>query len=97
MTIDDADIHCSSSNIFGDLELPDAETHLLEARIVADLYRLYTGHGITQAEAGEMMGLSQVEMARLFKGRFREHSIEQLRNFLAAFGQDASYSSTPDR
>ncbi|SFU49290.1 Predicted DNA-binding protein, contains XRE-type HTH domain [Methylobacterium sp. 174MFSha1.1] len=95
MTTESGDIHRSGNNIFADLDFPDPETHLLKARIVAELYRLFTQRGITQTKAGEVMGISQPEVSRLFKGRFREYSVERLMSFLTAFDQDVEIIVRP--
>ena len=89
------EIHESSGNIFADLGLPDAETHLLKARIVAELYRLSNERKLTQLKAGELMVISQPEVSRLFKGRFREYSVERLMGFLTAFNLDVEIVARP--
>lgn len=81
-------VHKSSGNVFADLKLPDANAHMLKAQIVAELYRLTQARKLTQARAGEVMGITQPEVSRLFKGHFREYSIDRLITFLTAFSQD---------
>ncbi|MGX7706558.1 helix-turn-helix domain-containing protein [Methylobacterium sp. Gmos1] len=95
MTIEAGDIHRSGDNIFADLGLPNPETHLLKARIVAELYRVFTQRGMSQTKSGELLGISQPEVSRLFKGRFREYSVERLMNFLTAFDQDVEIIVRP--
>ena len=77
-----------SGNIFADLGLADAETHFLKAQIVSEIYRLTNERKLTQAAAGKLMGISQPEVSRLFKGNFREYSVERLMGFLTAFDRD---------
>jgi len=88
-------VHESQVNIFADLGRPDAETHMLKAEIVAELYRLTKKRKLTQSAAGLLMGLSQPEVSRLFKGVFREYSIERLMGFLMAFDYDVEIISRP--
>ena len=88
MTTKKIEVHESSGNIFADLGLPDAENHFLKAQIVAELYRLSNEERLTQAKAGERMGITQPEVSRLFKGRFREYSVDRLMAFLTAFDLD---------
>ncbi|MDE2133724.1 MAG: XRE family transcriptional regulator [Alphaproteobacteria bacterium] len=83
-----AKIETGGTNIFADLRLPDAETHFLKAQIVSEIYRLANARKLTQAESGKRMGISQPEVSRLFKGHFREYSIERLMGFLTAFDRD---------
>lgn len=77
-----------SGNIFADLGLPDAETHFLKAQIVSEIYRLTNARKLTQAEAAKLMGISQPEVSLMFKGNFREYSIERLIAFLTPFDRD---------
>lgn len=90
-----AKVHNSSGNVFADLKLPDVNAHMLKAQIVAELYRLTQARKLTQARAGELMGISQPEVSRLFKGHFREYSIDRLITFLTAFNQDVVISVEP--
>ena len=90
-------IHESGTNIFADLGLPDAEGHFLKAQIVAELYRLAGERKLTQAKAGELMGITQPEVSRMFKGKFREYSVERLMEFLTAFDRDVEIISKPSR
>ena len=89
------DVHASDPNIFADLGLPDADHHFLKAKIVAELYRLVNSEKLTQAVAGQRMGISQPEVSRLFKGNFREYSVERLIGFLTAFHQDVEIVMRP--
>ena len=89
------DVHETGSNIFADLGLPEADGHFLKAQIVAELYRLTNERKLTQAKAGEVMGISQPEVSRLFKGNFREYSIDRLMAFLTTFDRDVEFVSRP--
>lgn len=90
-------VEMSSSNIFADLGLPDAETHFLKAQIVSELYRLAMERKLTQAQAGKRMGITQPEVSRLFRGTFREYSVERLMEFLTCFGRDVDIVVKPRR
>lgn len=97
MKTDKIEVHTSDPNIFAELGLPDADTHFLKAQIVAELYRLVAEQKLTQAKAGTQMGISQPEVSRLFKGNFREYSVERLMAFLTAFDQDVEIVARPRR
>jgi predicted XRE-type DNA-binding protein len=88
MTASNNPIHEGGINVFADLGLPDADSHFLKAQIVAELYRLTAERKLTQQKAGALMGISQPEVSRLFKGHFREYSVERLMAFLTAFDRD---------
>ncbi len=89
------EVHEGSVNVFADLGLPDADAHFLKAQLVAELYRLTTERKLTQAKAGALMGISQPEVSRLFKGAFREYSVDRLLAFLTGFDQDVEIISRP--
>ena len=75
-------------NIFADLDLPDAGPHFLKAQIVAEIYRLAGAKKLTQTQVGKRLGISQPEVSRMFKGHFREYSVERLMQFLTGFDRD---------
>ncbi len=92
-----AKVLMGSANIFADIGLPDAEAHLLKAEIVAEIYRLSRERKLTQEQLGSLVGVSQPEVSRLFKGRFREYSVERLMSFLTAFDRDVEIIVRPHR
>ncbi|MGQ0683202.1 helix-turn-helix domain-containing protein [Bradyrhizobium sp.] len=89
------EVYEGSGNIFADVGLPDAENHFLKAQIVAELHRLTTERKLTQQKAGALMGISQPEVSRLFKGHFREYSVDRLIAFLTAFDRDIEIVARP--
>ena len=95
MNTNEREIQGSDPNIFAELGLPDADSHFLKAQIVAELYRLSQATKMTQARTGARMGISQPEVSRLFKGNFREYSVERLIGFLTAFDQDVEIVAKP--
>ena len=78
----------SSGNIFADLGFPDAESHLLKAEIMVEIMRLCEERSLTQLGVGKLLGISQPEVSRLFRGHFREYSVERLIGFLTDFDRD---------
>lgn len=77
-----------SGNIFADLGLADAETHLLKAKFVSRLQSLIEGRGLTQTQAAEIMGVGQPDVSCMLRGHFRDFSVDRLMRFLTAFGCD---------
>src|SRR5882757_8476462 len=90
-------VQVGGGNIFADLGLPDADTHFLKAQIVAEIYRLTHGRKLTQARAGKLMGISQPEVSRMFKGNFREYSVDRLMGFLTSFDRDVEIIVRPHK
>lgn len=90
-------IEMGSGNIFADLGLPNAEAHFLKAQIVSELYRLTHALKLTQSQTGGRMGISQSEVSRLFKGNFREYSLDRLMGFITAFDRDIEIAVRPHK
>src|SRR5450631_3511815 len=90
-------VEVGSGNIFADLGLPDANTHFLKAQIVSEIYRLTKGRKLTQAKAGKLMGITQPEVSRMFKGQFREYSVDRLMGFLTSFDRDVEIVVRPHK
>jgi len=86
-----------SDNIFADLGRPDAETHFLKAQIVSEIYRLSQQRKLTQAQAGKRMGITQPEVSRMFRGNFREYSVDRLMEFLTTFDRDVEIVVKPHK
>ena len=81
-------IERGSGNVFADLGLPDAETHLLKAELVTRIDRIIRQRRLKQVDAAKLLGLSQPDVSRLMRGDFREYSIERLLRLLTALGRD---------
>jgi predicted XRE-type DNA-binding protein len=90
-------VETGSGNIFADLGLPDAQTHFLKAQIVSEIYRLVNARKLTQIKAGALLGISQPEVSRMFKGNFREYSVDRLMDFLTAFDRDVEIVVKPHK
>lgn len=90
-------VYQSADNIFSDLGLPDAGSHMLKAQIVAELYRITLARKLSQTKAGALMGISQPEVSRLMRGHFREYSVERLMHFLTAFDRDVEIIVRPTK
>lgn len=86
-----------TDNLFADLGLPDAERHLLKAEIVSEIFRLVNERRLNQTEAGRLMGITQPEVSRLFKGHFREYSVDRLMSLLTSFDRDVEIVVRPHK
>ena len=97
MTPPDPIVEPGSGNVFADLGRPDADAHLLKAELVSRIDALVRRRGVTQAEAGRLLGLSQPDVSRLLRGDFREYSLERLFRLLTALGRDVDIVIRPPR
>jgi predicted XRE-type DNA-binding protein len=89
----DIPVKKSSGNVFADLRLPDADTLLLKAQIVATIGNLIRAQGLTQDAAAKKMGLKQPDVSRLLDGRVDGFSLERLLGLLVALGQRVTIES----
>ena len=88
MKTDKMKIERGSGNVFADLGRPDAEAHLLKAKLVTRIDAIIRQRGLTQVAAAKLLGLSQPDVSRLLRGNFREFSVERLLRLLMTLGRD---------
>jgi len=86
-----------SGNVFADLGLPHAEQELMKARLTLQIYRIIQARGLTQTEAGKILGIPQPQVSALARNRAGNFSIGRLLDFLTALGQDVKITVTPAR
>lgn len=86
-----------SGNVFTDLALPDADRELLKARLTLQTYELIKARGLTQAQAGEILGIKQPHVSALMRNRSGMFSVERLMEFLTDLGQDVEITVRPTR
>ena len=84
-----------SGNVFADIGVPDAETHLLKAELVRRIAAVLETEGLTQAAAAERMGLTQPDVSKMLKGLYRPISLERLMFCLVALGQNVTIDVRP--
>lgn len=87
----------SSGNVFADLGFPNPERELLKAKLTLEIYRLIKKRNLTQAEAGEILGIKQPHVSALVRNRSGNFSVERLMDFLTALGQDVEITLKPSR
>jgi len=86
-----------SGNIFSDLGLPNPEQELLKARLTLQIYRIVKARGLTQAQAGEILGIKQPHVSALMRNRAGNFSVGRLMEFLTVLGQDVRITVKPTR
>jgi predicted XRE-type DNA-binding protein len=85
------------SNVFADLGLPNPEQELLKARLTLQIYKIVKERGLTQAQAGALLGIKQPHVSVLMRNRAGNFSIGRLMEFLTALGQDVEITVKPTR
>jgi len=86
-----------SGNVFADLGFANPEREQLKARLTLQIYRLIKQRDLTQAEAGELLGIKQPHVSGLMRGQSGAFSVERLMDFLTALGQDVEITVRPTR
>jgi predicted XRE-type DNA-binding protein len=86
-----------SGNVFADIGLPNAEEHLVKAKLVQKIDRLMRERRLTQVQAAVLFGVRQPDVSKMLRGDFRQFSVERLMRFLVALGQDVEIVVRPRR
>jgi predicted XRE-type DNA-binding protein len=90
-------IKAGSGNVFRDLGFPNPEREHIKARLTLQIYRLIKARGLTQAAAGEILGIKQPHVSGLMRGQSGNFSVERLMEFLTALSQDVEITVKPTR
>jgi predicted XRE-type DNA-binding protein len=77
-----------STNVFEDLEYPDADERQAKLRLAYALNQVVEHRGLTQAAAATLLGLSQPKVSALRNYKLAGFSVERLMNLLTALDQD---------
>lgn len=75
-----------TGNVFADLKVADADTHLLKAQLVARIQEVVRSKKLNQVKTAELIGVSQPDVSRILRGQFRDVSVERLVGFLIRLG-----------
>jgi predicted XRE-type DNA-binding protein len=87
----------SSGNVFTDIGFANPERERLKAHLTLQTYRIIKDRGLTQAEAGTILGIKQPHVSALMRNRSGNFSVERLMDFLVALGQDVEITVRPTR
>jgi predicted XRE-type DNA-binding protein len=87
----------SKASVFHDLNLRDADDLVLRADLMHKVYEIISARGLTQVQAGELMGMDQPRVSALLKGRITKFSTDRLLKALSDLGQNVEVRITPAR
>jgi predicted XRE-type DNA-binding protein len=90
-----ATVTYSSESAFHALGLPDADDLVLRADLMRKIAEIVAARGLTQTQAGEIMGMDRSLVAALAKGQIGAFSTERLLQALSDLGQDVELRITP--
>ena len=86
-----------SGNVFADLGLPNPEQELLKAQLTLQIYKIVKARGLTQAQAGDLLGIKQPHVSALMRNRVGNFSVGRLFEFLNRLGQDVRITVKPTK
>ncbi len=83
--------------MFKDIDVPNAEEHLVKAQLVFKIDTIMKDRGLKQVEAADLSGVHQPDVSKMLRGEFRQFSVERLLCFLVALDQDVEIVVKPHR
>jgi predicted XRE-type DNA-binding protein len=78
----------SSGNIFADLGMANPEEHMLKAGLVSKLAEVIRDLELSQTAVAKRTGISQPDLSRVLRGRFRDMSADRLIRALIRLGSE---------
>jgi predicted XRE-type DNA-binding protein len=73
----------------------DTGQELLKTRLTIQIHHILHERGLTQAQAGKVLGIAQSQVSALVRNRAGNFSVGRLMEFLALLGQDVKITVTP--
>jgi predicted XRE-type DNA-binding protein len=65
--------------------------------VTLQIYKIIKQRGLTQAQAGEILGIKQPHVSALMRNRAGNFSVGRLIEFLTSLGQDVQITVKPTR
>ena len=87
-TIDNVAVEYGTGNVYADLGVADADKQKIKSGLTIEIIKSLRRLGLTQAEAGKRMGISQAKVSNLFRGDFTNLSERKLMDCLNRLGCD---------
>jgi predicted XRE-type DNA-binding protein len=85
----------SSGNVFADLGFDDPEAEMARAELAIQIRKAIEERGITQANAGAILGIDQPKVSLLMRGRTSGFSLERLMTLLNRLGCEVEINVYP--
>jgi predicted XRE-type DNA-binding protein len=87
-TKDKTKIVASSSNVFADLGLPNAEEKQTKVRLAVAINEIIRAQQLSQATAARRLSVNQPKVSALLNYQLQGFSVERLMKFLTALDRD---------
>lgn len=95
--INGVEYEIGSGNVFEDLGYPNPEEMLLKSQLTSIIEKEIETRGLTQIEAGKILGLDQSDVSRLLNGKLRAFSVARLFLFLNRLGYNVELKVAQER
>jgi predicted XRE-type DNA-binding protein len=73
----------SSGKVLADIGFANPERDQLKAHLTLQIYRIIKSRGLTQVEAGAILGIKQPHVSPLMRNRSGNFSVERLMDFFS--------------
>lgn len=87
----------SSGNVFADFGVQNPELALLKSHIAIAIKKAIDSKGITQKEAGALMGIPAVKVSNIICGRLKGYTLDRLFTYLVRLDVDVQVRMKPKR
>ncbi len=94
---DDARVRIGGTNVFKDLNRPDADEAFAKVELAYKIHTLIEKMGLTQTQAATLLCTDRARVSNLMRGRLKEFSLDRLFHFLNKLGQDIDVTIRPKR
>jgi predicted XRE-type DNA-binding protein len=82
------EIEEGTGNVYEDLGTPDASEMRVKSQLAAKIGEIIKARHLTQAQASEILGLSQPKLSEMLRGKFRGISESKMMECLLLLGRD---------
>ena len=93
--VGDAEYYEGSTNVYADLGYANPEEWALKVRIATKILGIIGENGLTQKDAGALLGIAQGRVSDLKRGQFDKFSVEKLLIFLNVLDRDVDITIRP--
>jgi predicted XRE-type DNA-binding protein len=82
-------------NLFAELGFPHPERELLKAVLTSRICRIVKERNLTQAEAADILGITQQQISAMKNHRLSSFSVDRLIELIVCLGQDVDITIRP--
>jgi predicted XRE-type DNA-binding protein len=84
-----------TGNVYADLRVVNPQEARAKADLAHRIVDIIAERGLTQVQAGKLLGVDQPKVSALTRGRLTDFSMERLLGFLLLLGHEVRITVTP--